>query len=115
MLNLIYRGEEMALEKEIMTDVGVPASFWLVARIDIDKVAEQALITMYGYMNKEHSDANNGYLSRLFINIYPEEFRETFALDDLNNKNPYEISYDIAKTREMFLGAEDAIFEKECD
>lgn len=105
----------MALEKEIMTDVGIPASFWLVARIDIDKVAEQALITMYGYVNKEHSDANNGYLSRLFINIYPEEFRETFALDDLNNKNPYEISYDIAKTREIFIGAEDATFEKEGD
>jgi hypothetical protein len=102
----------MALEKEIMTDVGIPANFWLVAKVDIDKVAEQALITMYGYMNKEHSDANKGYLSRIFINVYPEEFREAFALDDLNNKNPYEISYGIVKTREMFLGAKDVIFDE---
>ena len=113
MLNLIYRGEEMALEKEIMTDVGIPASFWLVAKVDIDKVAEQGLITMYGYMNKEHSDSNNGYLSKVFINVYPLEFRDTFALHNLNNENPYEISYNIAKTREMFLGAEDAIFDEE--
>lgn len=103
----------MALEKEIITDVGIPASFWLVAKVDIDKVAEQALITMYGYMNKEHSDANNGFLSRIFINVYPEEFRNTFALDDLNTKNPYEISYTIVKDREIFEGAIDVIFEEE--
>ena len=102
----------MALEKEIMTDVGIPANFWLVAKVDIDKVAEQALITMYGYMNKDHRDANNGYLSRILIKVYPEEFREIITLDNLNNKNPYEIAYGIAKTREMFLGSKDVIFDE---
>lgn len=101
----------MALIKEIATDTGISASFWLVAKLDIDKVAEQALITVYGYMNKEHSDMNKGYLSRLFVNVYPEQFRETFALENLNNTNPYEIAYSILKATETFDGAEDAIFD----
>lgn len=101
----------MALVKEIMTDVGIPAKFWLIAKLDIDKVAEQGLITMYGYLNREHSDANQGYLSRLFINVYPQDFYNVFSVDNLNQDNPYTLAYEFVKATDQFEGAEDAIYD----
>lgn len=99
----------MALIKEIMTDVGIPANFWLVSKVDIDKVAEQALITVYGYMNREHSDMNQGYLSRVFVNVYPEDFRKVFDVSNLNKTNPYEIGYNYLKNTELFQDAKDSL------
>lgn len=102
----------MALIKEIMTDVGLPATFWLIAKLDIDKVAEQGLITLYGYLNKEHCDANQGYLTRMFINVYPKDFYNVFSLDNLNQDNPYKLAYEYLKTTEQFKDAKDAIFDQ---
>lgn len=95
----------MALIKEIMTDSGLPANFWLIAKLDIDKVAEQGLITVYGYLNKAHSDMNQGYLAKVFINVYPDKFNEVFPTNDLN----YERAYEHLKTTEIFEGAEDEV------
>lgn len=102
----------MAIVKEVMTDVGIPANFWLVSKVDIDKVAEQGLITLYGYVNKEHSDADSGYLERRFINIYPADFYNVFSLEDLNLHNPYALAYEFTKTTEEFQDAEDAIYNE---
>lgn len=95
----------MALVKEIMTDSGLPANFWIIAKLDIDKVAEQGLITVYGYLNKGHSDLNQGYLAKVFINVYPDRFFTVFPTDDLS----YDKAYEYLKTTEIFEGAEDEV------
>ena len=103
----------MALEQNILTESGLNATYWIVAKIEIDKIAEQGLITMYGYLNEDHRRLEAGYLEKKFINVYPDIFNETFNLDNLKTENPYELAYGFVKTLPQFERARDIFDKKE--
>jgi hypothetical protein len=105
----------VALGKRIITSIGIPASFWVIPKIELDYYAKQGLITIYGYADKEHSNVEQGkFLERLFINIYPNNyvFDKYFDLSILKQENvtQLDMAYKYVKDNiEVFKDAEDII------
>lgn len=100
----------MALKLEVQTSVGIPCSYWLISRIEKDKISKTAFIILYGYPSKEIRDSGANFLERKFLNIYPNDYDKVFGLDLLNRNgiNDYKNVYEFIKSNfEEFKNAED--------
>jgi len=89
----------MALIKSIMTDYGVPASYWNIGAVQEDFKGQGTEVTFYGYASKEARDAGKQPLSAGKVQIAGDEYvtgAERAAL------------YAIIKQKPEFEGAEDA-------
>lgn len=102
----------MALGKEIVNDMGLSSNYWIVSRIEKDKISQTGFIILYGFPSKEIRDSNAKYLDRRFINIYPKDYDSVFGLDYLNleGENDYKRVYDFIKQNYVdFEGAVDIL------
>jgi hypothetical protein len=89
----------MALIKSIMTDYGVPASYWNIGAVQEDFKGQGTEVTFYGYASKEARDAGKQPLSAGKVQIAGSEYvvgADRAAL------------YAIIKQKSEFEGAEDA-------
>ena len=89
----------MALIKSIMTDYGVPASYWNIGAVQEDFKGQGTEVIFYGYASKAARDAGKQPLSAGKVQIAGSEYvagADRAAL------------YAIIKQKPEFEGAEDA-------
>lgn len=89
----------MALIKEIETDKG-PASFWVIALLQLDNFNKMGFIRMYGFFNKTYADKNEGRpVHTIELTINPEIYDLYFNPKHLSAKgiSPHQQAYEMIK------------------
>ena len=102
----------MALQKDIMTDLKINASFWIIPMMEKDRYTKTAYIVLYGYLNQKQCDDKGVFLDRKFCNVYPDKFDDYFSLDILKQDGicEYDMAYKFVKDNiEEFKDAIDII------
>jgi hypothetical protein len=99
----------MALGKEILTETGITCYYYVLARIEKDKINKTGFVVLYGYPNQEIRNNGAKFSDRRFINIYPQDYNTVFGIDYLNKEgiNDYQQVYTFIK--ENFEEFKDAI------
>ena len=104
----------MALEKDIETPLGINATYWCLAKVEVDKFNNNVFLILYGFKDKDMCEkakiGNAMFMDRKYYNIYPEQFDKYFSLDILNSSedNQYKQGY-------QFIKDVDAIFKDATD
>lgn len=102
----------MALWKPIIDTTGIEVNYWIVSKIEKDKMSETAYVVLYGYPSKEIRDEGYDFSARRFLNIYPEDYKKVFDINILNIQGMNEVKsvYEfIKKNFEEFNGAIDVL------
>lgn len=89
----------MALIKSIVTDFGVPATYWNIGAVQEDFKGKGTEVTFYGYASKEARDSGNQPLSAGKMQIAGEQYIAGADRAQL---------YSVIKQRPEFEGAQDA-------
>lgn len=100
----------MALYKSILTNTGLECNYWILSKLEKDKISESAYVVLYGYPSKAIRDSGYSFLEKRFLNIYPEDYRLVFDIEKINKEGMNETKsvYEFIKTHfEEFKDAED--------
>ena len=106
---------KMALYKNLMTPRG-RCEFWIIGAYWIDNFAKTAFVTIYGFENKEHCDAEGSVFKEKLsysINNINGDFEKYLNPKQLQKKNinPSTQFYKYIKDNdENFIGSEDWIY-----
>ncbi|WP_346961235.1 hypothetical protein [Clostridium sp.] len=94
----------MALIKEKMTQFGIPASYWKVSMVSIDRNMKEAAFSLNLYITK---DAKNFIESFTISSLMGKEdktlYEEYFENKDGKFTDIYNICYEYAKNHEEFF------------
>lgn len=101
----------MAFRKIYATQYGVNATYYIVAGVNINKISQSALITVYGYSTKQARDSGANPIHIYTSNVYPKDFDKYFSIEIFQN-NPKTDQY---RQGYLFLKDNDKFFEDAID
>lgn len=99
----------MGLVKEKDNPTGATSTYWIVSRMDINKISESGNIKMYGYQDRETrlQYPSQGVIEEMNYSVPTEDFRELFDRIVLDGANMFVQAYRYIKGVEK--GSSDSI------
>lgn len=103
------------LRKSIQTKIGIPAEYWRIEHIEIDRNAKRCEISLSGYHDPNYAPIDGIKIAVADI-VYPEEYNQRDEYDYTNNFSPealegedlYQVAYTYIKEHiPEFEGSED--------
>jgi hypothetical protein len=89
----------LKLDKGITTKTGIECKYYIISKVEKDKISQSAYIVFYGYPSKKQRDMGYEFLDRRYLNIYPKDYEQVFGVEKISEKDMNDVKsiYQFAK------------------